>query len=83
MQKTKYVQHKKLQCSINSVTYHFDERTGHLYMREHECCDMSGAIEFFESIDPKVKHIKTYSGFIEDTCYQLKGKKWVAIWHRQ
>jgi|SRR6516165_85640 hypothetical protein len=60
----------ELQTDLNDVTYSFNNRVGKLFMPEGCCCDMSGCINLFRRIDPKVQFIETWAGETLDTCYR-------------
>jgi hypothetical protein len=65
-----------LMCSVIRIEYYYDHYIGVLWMESGHCVDMTGAIKFFQAIDPKVRCIYTYSGMVSDTAYRLDGKKW-------
>ena len=69
----------QLQCNVSSVFYDFETRTGTLVMDSGACCDMSGCIEYFKAIDPKVTRINTVSGTEIDTSYVIHAGSWRAL----
>jgi hypothetical protein len=72
----------KLCCSVRSITYDFQTRTGRLDMPPITCCDMTGCINFFRAINPQVRRIETYAGGRRDTFYQRNEQnQWCAIDH--
>lgn len=72
------VKRRSLQCNAREVRYDFARRAGTLFMPAGECCDMSGCISLFESIDPQVVRIVTISGDEEDTSYSRTDSGWAA-----
>jgi hypothetical protein len=68
-----------LKTAVTRLTFDFNQHSGKLYMESNCCCDMTGCIELFLRIDPKVDFIETFAGGIEDTKYFLKRDgNWVA-----
>jgi|688.fasta_scaffold1809558_2 hypothetical protein len=67
---------KKLCCSLLKIVC--SSEIIEFYFPKDECCDMSGAIEIAEYINPKVKLIVTISGDKIDTCYKKNKKTWSA-----
>ena len=68
-----------LGCNANSLKYDFTRHTGELYIEDgEEGCDMHGCITFFESIDPNVRLIHTFSGNEPDTVYWKEEREWKA-----
>lgn len=70
---------KRLGCEVVSLTYDFCSGTGELFLPDRNCCDMTGCVKMFESIDPQVSTIKTYSGDKPDTAYRKEGAEWKAL----
>jgi hypothetical protein len=71
--------HTGLQCCVLFVAYDYRTRVGRLYMEGGDCCDMGGAIVFFEAIDPQVIQIQTFSGAKRDTVYVKRRWGWQSI----
>ena len=71
--------HSGLQCCVLLVAYDFRTRVGRLDMARGNCCDMSGAIAFFEAIDPQVIQIQTYAAAKRDTVYVKRRWGWQSI----
>ena len=67
-----------LKCSVNSISYNFVTRVGHLYMADDNCCDMAGCIKLFTSVDPKCRRIDTFAGYVPDVVYIRPAGKWNA-----
>ena len=72
-------QRDDLGCDAQAIAYDFDRKIGMLKMRDGNCCDMEGCIEFFKAIDPEIRRIETFSGEVPDTVYALTGNSWNAI----
>jgi hypothetical protein len=72
-------QRNDLMCSVQRLAYDFEKGSGELYMDDGHCCDMVGCVALFESIDPKVATIQTFSGAKQDTAYRRSGSEWVAV----
>jgi len=70
---------ERLHCFARSITYDFNSHTGTLHIDKHGCCDMTGCISFFKSIDPLVTKILTYSSDNEDTSYRKADMQWLAF----
>lgn len=70
---------ERLMCEVVSLVYDFRRRTGELYLPDANCCDMTGCVELFEAIDPKVVAIDTRSGDRADTAYRKEGAEWKAF----
>lgn len=70
--------HPQFKTRVSRIEYDFSERTGHVVMDAGCCTDMSGTIEFFQKIDPKVKFIVTWAEHVADTTYRKRGAKWTA-----
>src|SRR3954451_6899810 len=68
----------QIQAEVFSIRYYPKISVGMLYMADGECCDMSGAIELFQGIDPAVRAINTFSGDEPDTMYFRRGGEWTA-----
>lgn len=68
----------RLMCFLDSLTYDFKTHTGTLHVTAGGCCDMTGCIKLFKSINPMVCKILVYSGAEEDTSYRKDGNKWLA-----
>jgi hypothetical protein len=60
------------------LEYHWRSRLGRIYLEPLCCTDMTGAIELFTRIDPKVTRIEVYSGGLFDTIYHCEAGAWVA-----
>lgn len=52
---------RKLVCEVVGIQYLPSTRKGIVYIAPGTCVDMSGCISLFESIDPEVSEIETYS----------------------
>jgi hypothetical protein len=59
----------KLVTYVNHITHDVRKHVGALYMPSGMCTDMSGAIDLFKRIDPKVRRIDTFSGDQPDAFY--------------
>jgi hypothetical protein len=75
--------HADLECHVRWVAYDFLTRTGKVLMDEHDGTDMSGTIELFKQIDPKVSRIEIWEqkeyGPVIDTLYRFVTEpQWVA-----
>ena len=66
---------ERLGCCLESLTYDFNTHSGKLYISGYGCCDMSGCIDFFESIDPHVSQIFPYSKQ-NDVFYKKIESEW-------
>ena len=64
---------EQLKCEVVDLHYFFETRTGEITFAKDNCCDMSGCIKLFKTIDSKVRVIQTYSGENRDTRYKLYG----------
>ena len=73
---------EKLMCYVISLDYNFCAREGQLFMEAGDCCDTSSCISQFESIDPNVKSIQTYSGKQKDAKYLKEGDDWKAVYRK-
>ena len=69
----------ELMCEIKDLCYSFARRAGHLYMAEHNSCDMQGCIALFKRVDPNVQDIATFAGGESDTRYKLTDRGWQAV----
>ena len=67
-----------LKCSVNSISYNFVTRVGHLYMADDNCCDMAGCIKLFTSIDRHCRRIDTFAGVVPDVVYMCPLGSWGA-----
>jgi hypothetical protein len=77
---TKLPFNPELSCSVSKIQVDFASHTGTLMMADGNCCDMTGCINFFLSIDPNIKRIDTYAGHEPDTCYERDYRyRWRAI----
>ncbi|MBS0243806.1 MAG: hypothetical protein JSS20_16650 [Proteobacteria bacterium] len=79
MSNVKRTAEKLVQAEVLRFEYDFDRHAGRLYMAQGDCADMSGAIRFFERIDPDVRRIETFTGPVPDTTYVRDGADWHAI----
>lgn len=70
--------HPGLKCGVDRLEYDFRAGKGVLHMRVGDCCDMAGCIELFQTIDPHVEAIDTFSGKKPDTSYWLVRGEWKA-----
>lgn len=70
---------KELWCSVVSLGYDYVGGFGRLDMVDGHCCHMPACIRLFETIDPNVKRIQTFSGNRIDTIYIRRGKEWTAF----
>jgi hypothetical protein len=70
---------QRLKCHVISLAYDFRRHEGQLYLLDGDCCDMTGCVNLFEGIDPKVTAISTFSGDNADTVYRKEGKEWNAL----
>jgi hypothetical protein len=69
----------ELQCDVRELYYDFIKQEGTLNMREDNRCDMTGCIDLFKKIDPRVSRISTFAGGVQDTAYRLNADgRWVA-----
>ncbi len=69
----------RLMCAVQSLTYDFRSKTGHLRLEDGHCTDATGCIRFFEQIDPAVETVVTWSGTRRDTSYQRSERgDWTA-----
>ena len=69
---------ERLVCYAKTIEYDFNNHSGSLYIDKHGCCDMTGCIRLFKSIDPLVTEILTYSSDEKDTSYRKNDLKWFA-----
>lgn len=69
---------KLLQCDVKAASVAFDDHSVVLWLAEHNCTSMSGAITYAKRLDPKVTQIYTIAGFEPDTLYRLDAGKWTA-----
>jgi len=60
---------RQLCTLVDSISYDVRKRIGTVKMPRTCCTDMSGAIDLFERIDPKVERIETYAGGRRDTFH--------------
>lgn len=67
-----------LECMIHSVHYDAGQRLGFLHIEELNSCDMGGAIEKFEAIDPNVSGIFVVQNGLVDILYVRGRRKWHA-----
>lgn len=74
---------ERLMCEVISLSYDFGTQTAELYLPATNCCDMTGCVELFEAIDPKVVAINTHSGDRIDTAYRKAGAEWKAYGPRE
>lgn len=70
---------EQLKCGLTKYAYDFPTQYGELYFPEGDCCDMTGAIEFFKKIDKDVSLIVTFSGEKADTSYRKGRDSWYAF----
>lgn len=68
-----------MQCFVLRIEVDFQHHRAIARLAEHNCCDMYGAIETVQSLDPQVREIHTFSGTEPDTVYFLSGKEWHAV----
>jgi len=67
-----------LMCEVERMEVDYLNKTGRLWMPALQCCDMSGCIRWFHSIDDRVHKIETFSGGAPDTKYKRAGDEWQA-----
>jgi hypothetical protein len=70
---------ERLMCHAVSLTYDFGSHTGRLFLPGRDLCDTAGCVKIFESIDPNVTAIQTYSDNKPTTKYRKDGAGWRAI----
>ena len=72
-------------CDVLRLTYDVPTRTGTLWLPETHCTDMTGAINFFKKIDPKVQVVEVFSGTDHDITYRGFGHRWAVEmdWRRK
>jgi hypothetical protein len=70
--------HVGMVTDVRSIAYDFESRVGIVYMPENCCTHMTGAIEVFEQIDPKVRQVQTFAVDVPDTVYTRAAKEWTA-----
>jgi hypothetical protein len=88
-----YIFHTDLQCFIDKIEYDPRIRTGSVFIALGGCCDMSGCLRFFQTIDDKVKIIRTFSGtgdrlkwtgpspyYVPDTIYARDDRGELSRW---
>lgn len=70
----------EFQCCVHLVQYNPLLKFGSVMMLTGNCCDMGGAIRYFERIDPEVTSILSYypSGQ-NDTSYHKRNGEWRAM----
>jgi hypothetical protein len=66
-------------CDVSRVLYDLDNETGHVYMPEGNCTDMSKTIKFFVNQIPQITHIVTWAGGNLDTQYVIHDGEWISI----
>jgi hypothetical protein len=69
----------RLVCRVRDLRYDFAARSGRLDLPANQCCDMGGAIELFQSIDPDVQFIEVYTGKRIEVIYGRRGSKWTPL----
>ncbi len=67
---------KQLVCWPEKLEYDFVAHVGTLRLIAGGCCDMDGCIQLFETLDPEVRRINTYSGAEADTIYRKHQTEW-------
>jgi len=67
---------RMLMCVLLRVEYNVQTRQATLYLRDNNCTDMAGAIEYCESKWSDVRWIQTWSGKRLDTVYSLNRGGW-------
>lgn len=67
-----------LMCTVLHMEYDFSGKNGNLLFADGECCDMNGAIKFFEAIDKDVRTINTRSRGKNLVSYLHETGEWVA-----
>ena len=67
-----------LGCHVLRVEYDYRECHGVVFMAQHNCVDMAGAVELFTTIDPDVVTISTFAGPVLDTQYRRVCGQWGA-----
>lgn len=77
MDKSKY--NILLQCNVLSLNYNFENKKAIIFFPDGDCCDMSGVIKIFTTIDKCVEFIETFSGKTKDTGYKKIRGKWVSV----
>lgn len=71
---------RRLHCRVDRLKYHFDSRTGQIWLPATDCCDMSECVRLFRRIDRRVRLIETFQGLQPDTRYERdEDGQWVAI----
>ena len=70
---------KIFKCRVVSISHDIGRNISRAYFPEGNCCDMTGCIDFFKSLDDDVKYIFTFSGTDPDTAYAKKNGEWV-VW---
>src|SRR5262249_51855320 len=75
--------HPDLMCYVHGAEYNARRKAGRLYLAWRSCCDMRGAIQAFEGIDPSVELIETFAGEVPDTVYRRIDGKWHAYAPRE
>ena len=69
---------ERWKCVPLRLDYDFQTRSGHLWLTDGHCVDMSAAVEAFTAIDVQVETIHTWSGDKPDTWYTRRGGAWEA-----
>jgi hypothetical protein len=73
------VWHAGMQCFVVSRSYDRQAHRGRLMMENGNCCDMSGCIKVFETIDANCQLIETFAGSQRDTIYVHRSGQWHSI----
>jgi hypothetical protein len=68
----------RMMTSVTRLLYNRDEHVGVALFPPICCCDMTGCIAVFQTIDPDVIQIQTFSGDKPDTIYTRDGDRWAA-----
>jgi len=67
------VRSAEMQCRVVALRYDPDSKIGIALLPRGNCVDMTGAIRYFQRIDPHVKQIQTFAGSNPDTIYTRVG----------
>ncbi len=70
--------HPELQCDVLGIAYDFVTKLGIVHIEEGDCTDMTGCIDVFQRIDPRVMQIQTIAGGRDDTRYARRRGQWIA-----
>ena len=70
------IKREDLVCRIIELRYNFEAHACQLFLPNHNCTDMTGAINLAKAIDPDVIIVETFEGGKAETAYIKLNGEW-------